>query len=269
VETLILKLGGGAITHKDDNERRARTERLVGVAAQVARAQRERPGRGLVVVHGAGPFGHKLVTDYGISRGVKEPRQVEGFVRTHDSMEVLNRIVVEIFLEAGLLAFPIQPSACALQRDGRLETLLVEPIQRLLEMDPSIVPVLYGDMVLDRTLGASVVSGDTLVVQLARELGASRVLLGTDVAGVHTADPKRDPDARRIERIDASNLDELVGAAGEASTVDVTGGMGGKLRRLVQGLVGIEALIFDLAAPEATYRALVGEPVEGTVISIG
>ena len=267
-ELWVLKLGGGAVTHKRENRREARLGVIRSVAQQIARARREERAPGLVLVHGAGPFGHSVVAEYGINQGVSSPRQVEGFVRTHNSMVALNQVVVGALCEAGLWAFPVQPGACMIQRDRCLETFFIEPVEHLLALNPAIIPVLHGDMVADRTLGASVVSGDVVVAHLCRLLGAKRVLLGTDVAGVYTADPRQDPSARRVAHIDASNLNQVLAQAGESSAVDVTRGMRGKIEQLRDNLSGASALVFDLTEPEALYRALTGQEVAGTEITL-
>ncbi len=267
METWILKLGGGAITHKDTNERRARLDVLRRVARELRAAREARPLR-LVAVHGAGPFGHSLVTTYDLARGVTTPRQVEGFVRTHASMLELNRQLVEVLAEEGLLVVPVPPSACVVQADRRIESFFVEPLERLLALDHRLLPLLHGDMVSDRVLGASVVSGDALVAELGRRLGARRVLLGTDVPGIFTADPKLDPSARRLPLVTRENLEEVLVSVGEATTVDVTGGMRGKLAEIARALTGLEVLVFDLTEPGALQRALLGEAVEGTELRL-
>ena len=47
-----------------------------------------------------------------------------------------------------------------------------------------IVPVLHGDIVMDCTSGACMVSGDQLVRVLSTSLGMQRIGLATDVPGV-------------------------------------------------------------------------------------
>lgn len=265
-ELVVLKIGGGAVTHKESNERRARPEVIRRLAREVGQALGERPLR-LAAVHGAGPFGHRLVTEYGLQGALTSARAIEGLVRTHESMEDLNKLFMDIFREEGLLVFPVQPSACLVQHKGRVEEIFLEPVQRLLAL-PGVIPLLYGDMVLDRSLGGSVVSGDTLVAELASRLGASRVLLGTDLPGIFTADPKLDPAARRVPRIDRGNLAQVSGSVGGSTAADVTGGMRGKLREIARLLSGLPVLIFDITEEGSLYRALTGQPVEGTEICL-
>jgi isopentenyl phosphate kinase len=263
-ELLLVKLGGSAITFKHKNRREAKKDCIRYAARQIQRAQKER-SFSLIVVHGAGPFGHALVAEYGIRDGVRDSRQVEGLIRTHRSVQELCTIVCDIFNEEGLRCFPIQPSACVIQSDKEIESFFTEAIEGMLAVDPELIPVLYGDMVVDRSLGASVVSGDALVSYLARHLEASRVLMGTDVPGVFDGNP-RDPASRLIDIINKSNLDRSLASVGVSEAIDVTSGMRGKLEQLV--LLGKPTLIFDLNETDALFRALLGKKVRGTEIQL-
>jgi isopentenyl phosphate kinase len=267
METYILKIGGSSVTEKGSNKCRARTEVIRRIADEIRKAKSEKEFR-LVVVHGAGPFGHRLVTDYKIKNGVKTGRDVEGFVRTHNSMEDLNKVFMDIFREQGLLGFPIQTSACVMQDGKKIAKFDTEIIERLIRTGSGITPILYGDMVIDKKLVASVVSGDAIVPYLAKKLKASRVFMGTDVDGIFTADPKLDKNARLIERIDRGNFNEILKSVGGATTVDVTGGMRGKLLQLRGALKGIDTIIFDITKEGNTYKALIGQKIRCTEIML-
>jgi isopentenyl phosphate kinase len=267
METLLLKIGGGAITDKDNNRREARRSVIQRIAQEISRAHAQKTFR-LVVVHGAGPFGHKLVNDYAIKDGVRREKDIEGFIRTHNSMQDLNKIVMDIFRQKRLLGFPLQPSAWIIQHQKQIVTCFPEVIQGLLALNPMIIPILYGDMVLDRSLGASVVSGDALIAKLVQLLAPDRVLMGTDVAGIFTADPKKHPDARLIPCVGLDNLQTVLESSKQASTIDVTGGMLGKLNELLQACQRTPGLIFDITEPEALYRALLGHAIRGTELRL-
>lgn len=264
--TVILKLGGSVITNKADNRFEVRDDVVRRLCREIKQARESRP-EPLVLVHGAGPFGHTVVTEYGIQKGLDVERGVEGFVRTHNSMQDLSHQVMSLFRDEGLLPFPVQTSAC-LSQDGRkvvwFETRVVTG---LLEVDPNIIPILYGDVVLDASLRGSVCSGDAVVATLAPAIGASRVLMGTDVDGIYTADPRKDPDARRIERITADNFEDVRKRVKGSAAVDVTGGMEKKLLEVRDHLGGIDCAIFDAMEPGHVRRALLGEPV-GTAIQL-
>ena len=266
VETVILKIGGSVITNKDSNRFEIRRDEIGRIASEIGAARAARPMR-LVLVHGAGPFGHTMVTNYGIAEGVGVPKGIEGFVRTHNSMQDLKYVLMCILRDKGLLGFPIQPSACIRQKRRELISFDTAIIAGLLDLDDGIVPILYGDMVLDESIGASVVSGDAIVAHLAPALRADRVLMGTDVEGVFEGDPKTDPAAASIPTISAENLDRVMESVRGATTVDVTGGMQKKLIEIRDKLGGIGVKIFDALAPGNVERALLGRQV-GTEISL-
>jgi isopentenyl phosphate kinase len=116
-----------------------------------------------------------------------------------------------------------------------------------------VTPVLHGDVVMDTTRGASIVSGDQIVASLARALPPVRVGLATDVAGVLGKDGAV---VKQVGRGGAAGL------AGGSGNTDVTGGMAGKLAELLDlADEGIGSAIFH-ASRIGDY--LDGRPHGGT-----
>lgn len=265
MDLYITKLGGSAITDKEGGRVAARDKTIARVAREIRGARREKEFR-LVVVHGAGPFGHNFVEEYGIGRGVKTRREVEGFVRTHNSMEDLNKRVSDIFRENGLLGFPVQPSACIVQRNREIAEFNTGIIKKLIGMDGFVVPILYGDVVVDEKLGASVISGDVIAPYLARSLHADSVFFGTDVDGVYSGNPKEEPGARIIKKIDKTNFEGVMRGVGGSAVRDVTSGMRGKLESVEKYLSGTRAVVFNLNTEGSLCRLLKGETGIGTEI---
>ncbi len=58
---------------------------------------------------------------------------------------------------------------------------------------------------------------DRVSASLARFVGADRIVNATSVDGVYTADPRKDPDARRLERITFEDLVRLTGEGHRAA----------------------------------------------------
>jgi isopentenyl phosphate kinase len=88
-----------------------------------------------------------------------------------------------------------------------------------------MVPVIHGDVVMDLSKGACIVSGDQLVRYLAVGLTISRVGLATDVPGVLDGEwvvPEITRDSMPTLRI------------GNSMHTDVTGGMRGKINELLE-----------------------------------
>jgi isopentenyl phosphate kinase len=254
---LIIKLGGSVITDKRRRfaVRRAVLKRLASELTAVRGA--------LLVVHGGGSFGHPLASKYNIAGGYGDKRQLMGLSLTHRAMERLNAHVIEALQEAGLPAIAIQPSACAVVSDGRIQSMELAPIKKLLEL--GLVPVLYGDAVPDLSRGMCILSGDQLVVHLARELGAGRVILGVDVNGVYTGDPKVNHNAKLVPEITPTNWPEVAESIGLAEGRDVTGGMANKVRELLAlAERGVEAEIVNATKPGTLRRVILGERGLGT-----
>lgn len=259
----ILKLGGAAITYKKSNRYAIRKKRLREIAVVIAEIMQHQPCR-LIVVHGAGPFGHRMVTEYAIKDGISTPRHVHGFVATHNSMETLNKAVIESMLQLDLHAITVQPSACLWQNNKQIAAFSTTIIRELLQL--GTIPVLYGDVVIDTHLGASVVSGDAIIAYLAQDLHADKVLFGTDVDGVFTADPRQNPAATIIPAINDDNIDDIVSRASHSLAMDVTAGMKGKLQQIRDHLKGIECAVFNLKNATAFEKILRGQNARYTRI---
>ena len=258
-ELIVLKLGGSVITHKDrpmtpdmDNIRR--------LAEEVAEAGT----RGLMIVHGGGSFGHTVASQYGIAEGLTSGDQTIGFSKTHQAMVELNGLVVNALLRASVPAVAVAPSSFVVTERGRIGAFSFEVVRRLVELE--MVPVLYGDAVLDGVNGFSILSGDQLAAFLSVGLKASRLVFGVDVDGVYTSNPKLNPDASLIETLPLGRLGEMVDV-GRALTTDVTGGMLGKVMEAAAAVeAGVEVIFVNALRPGAIFKALKGEHVTGTVL---
>ena len=88
----------------------------------------------------------------------------------------------------------------------------------------------------------------------------------SDVGGVYTHDPKKDPEARLIKEINRKNWDQVRQGLGGSKAVDVTGGMAAKVSRVVEwARKGIRSRIVDATRSGEIYKALVGKRI-GTEI---
>ncbi len=260
VKFIALKLGGSVITEKE----KPRTPNLSVIrflAKEIADANVER----LLIVHGGGSYGHPLAKRYKIREGYKKPSQIEGFSRTHQAMLELNRLVVDTLISHNIPAFSVSPSSCTVAKAGRIQILYDSTLTKLLKT--GFVPVLFGDAILDNSIGFTILSGDQLVATLARRLGAGKIVFGADVDGLYTADPKLDDSAHLIRHITLQKLKTLLYNIEGAKVTDVTGGMLGKVLELIPAIAaGIPAVIVNAKVEGNVYKALTGEKVVGTLI---
>lgn len=261
VKLTVLKLGGSVVTIKEKpftpNKRAIRR-----LSKEIKRADVDP----LIVTHGGGSFGHPVAKKYGIKEGFKGSYQIMGFSKTHQAMISLNKIILDALIQRKIPAVTVQPSAFITTNNGRIQHIETNTILKLLEW--GIIPVLYGDVVIDLTLGFTILSGDQLVSSLAMKLDADRIIMGIDVDGLYTTDPKVDPSARHIQSINLNDLTIIQKNIKGTQAPDVTGGMLGKILELTPAVkTGIKAMIVNAAEPDNIYRALTGKKVKGTVIT--
>ena len=260
VKPTILKLGGSAITRKAKPQT-ANQGIIEKLSQEIADAKTPR----LIIVHGGGSFGHPLAKKYGINEGLQTPSQIVGFAETHEAMTVLNGLVVKTLIQYHVPAVGVAPSSFIVTRQGRIEKLGTNIIIKLQEM--GFVPVLYGDAVLDAEKGFAILSGDQLIARLAIALDAERIIIGVDVDGLYTADPKGGSSAKRIPHTTVKELIKFQSWTETARTTDVTGGMHGKIIELIPAIEhGVRTVIVNATKPDNVRRALRNEMVVGTII---
>ncbi len=99
-------------------------------------------------------------------------------------------------------------------------------------------------------------STDTAAVLRAAELDADIVLFAKNIDGAYTADPKKDPNAKKI---DAMTYDDIIHH--DLAVIDSTASSFGRDNKL-------PILIFGLNEPENIYKAVSGEKL-GTIVNNG
>jgi isopentenyl phosphate kinase len=234
----VLKLGGSVITDKDRPDT-LDGEMLDHVADAVADARTD----DLVLVHGAGSFGHHHASQHGVSKTAGS-EDVEAVIDIHGAMETLNQFVLSRLHERDVPAVPVHPFSIASRDSNATLSLPVTQIATML--GEGFVPVLYGDVVVHEGKGVTIVSGDELVTSVARQLDADRVGFCSTVPGV------LDEDDAVISEI--TSYEAVEDVLGESESTDVTGGMAGKVRALLQ--LGAPASIFG---PDDVTAFLAGE----------
>ena len=263
IKPTVLKLGGSVITDKGKplTPNLEAIERLAGEIAQAKVTS-------LIVVHGGGSFGHHVAKQYNLTEGYGDLAQVTGFSETHRAMTKLNSLVMEALINHYINAVVVQPSSCVVTKAGRIQSMERKPLKRMLNM--GLVPVLYGDAVLDAEKGFAILSGDQLVSSLAINFGASRIIMGGDVDGLYTADPKANDSAKLIRRVTLEELKAQKYEIKGSKATDVTGGMLGKIHELIPAIThNIPVLLVNASKSWRVYKALNGEEVIGTIIACG
>ena len=257
---IILKLGGSVITDKKSAEPKANLEAICRLAKEVAEAYAS--GKfDLIIVHGAGSFGHGIVKRTGIDKGLKCGEHLVAFAEVQRLQNVLNAIVTQELIAAGVPAMPCQASSHAVMENGRIIKLETDAIKGLVLK--GMVPVLYGVPAYDTIQGCSILSGDQIAPYVAKKLSAIKIIHGTNVDGICTADPNTDKSAKQVPLITKENIESVKKMLSGSATTDVTGGMAGKVQELAD--IGIESQITSALVPGRIKAALLGERV-GTMV---
>ncbi|MFH1810186.1 MAG: isopentenyl phosphate kinase [Pseudomonadota bacterium] len=256
----VVKLGGSVVTDKGSDELRVRTEVVRRLAEEIAGASLDR----LVLVHGAGSYGHRIVQRTGIDRGTQVPSALVAWAETQRLQYLLAAEVAAIFIGVGVPAIPLQASASARLRAGVLEKMDLEVARHILEQGG--VPMFYGVPAIDTEQGCAILSGDQIAPYAATGLGIDTLVYATDVDGVYEGVPKNGS-TRPIPHIHRGNWEHVAARLGGSTHVDVTGGMAGKIAALLQATrKGVRARIVDANVDGRVAEALAGGDV-GTLVS--
>lgn len=270
---IILKLGGSIITEKDARMPTINDKNLSRISKEIKSAlnhfdHTNNSNNGLIIVHGAGSFGHPFASEYQIGKPFKIEEDFEnkkiGFSLTQSWVKKLNTVICDSLREEGIPVVSIQPSSFVITKNKRIEFANLDIIKKYLKN--GFIPVIYGDVVLDNeeNIKMAVVSGDQIINYLAKHLRPERVILGTDVDGVFNKNPKKYSDAKIINEV--TSLDDLE-SIDSTTNIDVTGGMVGKIKELINlAEIGIESEIINAENESFIKKALCGEIVLGTTI---
>lgn len=253
-EILVVKVGTSTLTYENGKVNLRRMERLCRTLSDLQNA-----GRKLVLVS-SGAIGVGMGKLGLPSRPEEtEKKQALAAVGQCELMFLYdkffgeyNHTVAQVLLTADVVDAP--RSRENVQNTFR-ELLLMGVIPVVNENDTVETQELEG-----RNFG----DNDTLSAVVAGLCGAQGLVILTDIDALYDGDPRRDPAARRIARVEdiTPEVEALAGGAGSSRG---TGGMATKLKaaKLAKGQ-GIPTAIISGQRSETLYQLLRGEDV-GTV----
>ncbi|MEM3756018.1 MAG: isopentenyl phosphate kinase [Thermoplasmatales archaeon] len=243
---LLLKIGGSVITDKS-KYRKIKRRNLQSLCSEIA-------GRDdIIIVHGAGSFGHVLALKYGLEQpGPVQGKEME-ISRVTSDVSYLNNVFVRTMLNNGIHSVGIPPHS--IYSGAEINTEIVEEYFK-----SKIIPVLYGDVVVWGN-HFRIISGDEIMVHLAKKFKPESTVFVTDVDGLYDYDPKVRKDAKLIREIRVKDLPNM----GEGN--DATGSMPGKVRRIIEmANYTHQIVIMNGNYPERLKSYLEGNVITGTVI---
>ncbi|MBX7076331.1 MAG: isopentenyl phosphate kinase family protein [Methanobacteriaceae archaeon] len=268
---IILKIGGSILTKKDSAEPEVDYENLNRIASEIEESLNSDSinrdlSDGLIIVHGAGSFGHPPASKYKIGEPFNDeeyPFKRLGFAEIQNQVKKLNSIICDSLIEHNIPVVSIPPSSFVTTVDKRIYEFRLGIIKKYIK--EGYVPVLYGDIVLDEDLKMAIISGDQVLQYIAKILKSDNIILGTDVDGVYTKSPKTHNDAKLIPIL--TNLNQIEELE-STNNIDVTGGMVGKVKELLElAHLGIDSEIVNANNPRIIANALQSKEIKSTKIT--
>lgn len=253
----IIKLGGSVITNKA-KECCFKQDTMDQLSAEIKKANKQ-----VILIHGAGSFGHILAKQYKLNDGLKQNKQIKGFCLTQAMVQHLNSLVLDSLHTHDVPAVSIPPHAVLRLLNHKFSHMGYTIFKQYLDL--GFTPVSFGDVALDTRLGFSICSGDLLVQILAAEFKPEKVIFVLDEDGLYSANPKTDDNAVFIEKATTKDLERF--STRIDSHADVTEGMKGKLHTIRQiASQGIDTILVNGNIHNRLYHTLKGKKVRSTIV---
>ena len=265
-EIVLLKLGGSLLTDKD-KPYSIREDVVKSAIQQIIDANKK-----LILIHGGGSFGHPLAKEYSISAGINSsiPHQILGLTKTHQSMNNFNSYLINLFLENKYPALSIQASSIFIKDSLKISTQSIDIIETALDLN--ILPILYGDIILDKQGSFSIISGDQIIFELCENLKKyqiSKVIFVMETDGIYIND--EDSKQKNISLATKLYLRDLenLNLADLGQKIDVTGGIQGKINSIKEICkYNIPVQLLNGLKEGYIYKALKNEVINCTNILI-
>ena len=245
---IVVKIGTSTLAHPTGHLNIRRVEQLCKVMSDIKNAGHE------VILVSSGAIGMG-VGKLGLRERPKDipTKQAAAAVGQCELMYTYDKLFSEYHHTVAQLLITGDDTQNASRHQNFTNTL-----NRLLQL--GALPVINEN---DTVATDEIVIGDndTLAAIVAKSIHANLLILLSDIDGLYTADPHKDPDAQlipRVSRIDRSVLD----LAGVSSTTQGTGGMVTKLRAAEICLsCGCDMVIANGNKPENLYDILDGKDI--------
>ena len=245
---ITVKVGTSTLTHKTGRLNIRRVEELCKVLSDVKNA-----GHDIVLVS-SGAIGMGVGKLNMADKPQDMPtKQAAAAVGQCELMYVYDNLFQEYNHTLGQILITGEDLADSVRHDNFTNTL-----NRLLEL--GALPIINENDTI-ATSEIAVGDNDTLGALVAASVKSDLFIVLTDIDGLYTADPRRDPNAQLISEVTEITKEMLQGAGGQGSSLG-TGGMATKLSAAKIAMdAGVDMIIVNGASPEIIYDAVNGRSV--------
>lgn len=238
---LILKIGGSSISNKKLLVTALRSQSpedikpVLAIDMQVINNIAAEIGtlhssgiKNMIILTGVGSPGHFTVLKYNLHKGFsREKNQSLGLIEAQNAVNRLRQCLLEAFLVHKVPTMQIYASSIYESDKMRIIHGYTANMEHFLKI--GLVPVISGDMVPDKTMGCSVLSGDQILKDLVEKFRPKKIVFGSDVDGLYDSDPKLNPEAKLLPVISRDRIPEVID---QLSGTDASGQMKGKLTEI-------------------------------------
>lgn len=264
MDITLLKLGGSLIT--DKNTAYSAKPALIKQAFEEIKEEiNKNQDLHLIIGHGAGSYAHQSAKKYNTMYGFENAVGKFGACAVHADALELNQIVIEEAIKLELPIFSLQPAAFIMSQNRHVHLAEFSILKEVLKK--GLTPLIFGDVIIDTQIGATIFSTDTLFSILVNKFNSPEFKI-TKIIHAGNYDGVLDEKKEVISQINTLNFPQIKQLIGSSENVDVTGGM---LKKVEESMViaqkGIMSHIINGSKKGNLSRALNGDYSFGTCIS--
>lgn len=261
-ELILIKLGGSIITDKS-KEYTPKEGNILKLAKEIKEIQKRFTGK-IIIGHGAGSFAHTPASKYQTKKGLISKNSLIGAAIVEDAAKKLNMIVVRSFLSQNLPVFSFSPASFLISDIQVCSRSYLDPLNKALDI--GLIPVVYGDVVMDKKLGVTIFSTEKVLSVLAKEFSSKykiRIIYVTSVNGVYNKE------GNTIPLITNKSFNQIKASILGAKEVDVTGGMLHKVKEALSlaKKLKIEVIIINGNINGNLKKTILGKKITSTLIT--
>ena len=243
---IVVKVGTSTLTHNTGHLNLRRIEKLVKVLSDMKNS-----GIQIILVSSGAVSAGVAKVGFGRIPSAPEEKQAMAAIGQSELMKIYDKFfsdyghtVAQILMTKDVLNNPVRRNAAE------------NTFNRLLEMN--CIPIVNENDSVSTDELTKFGGNDILSALVAQVCEADLLLNLSDVDGFYDSDPRSNPDARLIDRVEEIN-DEIYAIAGGAGTDRGTGGMIAKLNAAkIVTESGIPMFILNGHDPEILYVLLDG-----------
>ena len=243
---IVIKVGSSTLTHSTGNLNIRRMEKLCRILSDIKNAGNEV----ILVTSGAVAMGVGKLSLKDRPRDIPSKQAVAAvgqceLMYTYDrEFSEHNQVVAQILLDM-----------YDVENEDRLKNFH-NTMFRLLDL--GALPIINeNDTVATQELAIG--DNDTLSAIVASSISADLLVILSDIEGLYTADPRKNPDAVLIPEVNGITPEIIRLAGGSGSSLG-TGGMATKLKAAqIANDAGIDMIITNGANPEVLYEIIDGK----------